>query len=413
MKFSRSLALVSVFALLAACKNPEDAAKELSRAGLEAQTAIGEALQTRDLDSANKLADGFATTLRSTINDNFDGDFCTVPFAGIDCDSTKTAADMSEKSRNLLGRTAQRYDLMRRLIAESTPVTDPLLADFRVPSAKTAKTDLIAVLAGQDSVQSRILFNSLTRQAFETCKDMRALANEFERDDAYKRLTQPGEMTAPKADKPLKGMVAIEGGKYDLNAEAFRPTGKLAKAGRKSQAYKVSGRFRITRKLSDITVKIPVHTCKGDELRSFSEELRKRGDLQNPFLVLKREIKVSYRAPALQNLLTGEIPVPKDKAESLVKDFSKSPLQMIREERPMLVTINFEPRSIKDLTIERDFVVLPVDVTHLAYYPLTRPVVTDSLLRKDFYIGMMPRHVFGRTSYPSVAPLFQKSLGAN
>lgn len=407
MKLMRFSAVLITFSFLSACQNPEKAADELAGASVQAEAAVFEAIKANDLIAANKIVSAFSTKIRETVTNDLDGDFCSVPFAGFTCEPSKSYPEMSQKTRGHLERTAARYVRMIATIKDNTPVSDPLLAEFRAPNSVTARQDLVSALAPQTDLRSRIVFNMLKRGTVATCRDMRALGNEFERDEAYKNLTQTGPAEKPNPSLPLKAMVAIKGGSYDLDSQSFRPSGEIAIAGR-NQTYKISSRINMRGGRSDLMFKISLHACKGDEIRNFSDELHRRGETSNLNAILGSELKVVYRSAALKTHLREAIPVPKDQAKSIVDAFSKSRVQAVREERPFFVAVNLRMSNSKPVSFEKGTVILPVEVTHMAYYPLRRPVVSDSSIRKDFYVGMAPNKTFERGNYPSVQPVFQK-----
>lgn len=200
-------------------------------------------------------------------------------------------------------------------------------------------------------------------------------------------------------------MAVLAGGEYQISTEEFLPTGEEAEAGRR-KAFKLSSPVR------ELSFDIDVYSCTDDEVVLFSQELQSRGivdrlnylDHADGYLLSSFNIK--YRVDGLSRIFAEPIPVPREKAQEIVSDFSDSQISAIREERPFLVTVNI---GINSSGSTPRGLIMRTRVTHIAYYPLTRPEISDTSIFDDFYIGMPTYQTFGNTSFPSIRPIYQRT----
>lgn len=174
------LILVFTIGALAGCKGQEQAFDELAGAAIRAETEVYEAIRIGDLEQAKQISNRLEVNIRETVNEYFQGNFCTVRFQGIDCDPSSTPTNIETTYLGKLDRTAIRYERILIAITENTPVTEPALANFRRLNNREAKQDIIAALSRSESLKYWIVFNALRRGNSATCRDMRSLGNEFE-----------------------------------------------------------------------------------------------------------------------------------------------------------------------------------------------------------------------------------------
>jgi hypothetical protein len=413
-KFSFRVACVCAVFSLAACQDQEGAAKELLSDFRDVEAKVSEAILSADFELAEQLRSDFEGQIRSVVNENFEGDFCTIPFEGIDCNASSERAEIEDRAADYLVSVSRFYERMVGQINANSPATAPALASYRSLITKgNVIDDLLVAFSKDSSLRAQITLNAMQRGSYATCSDMRELSNEFKRDEAYVRLVGLPSDALSYPSTPIKGMIAIEGGSYDIEQQEFQPTGDEA-TGRERKAYRVTTGIDLRNNVGEFTATIDGISCSREETAQFIQELQRRGDasnIRNDYL--PREINVTYRINGLSRLLREPIPVEQTEAEDIVNAFTRSRERSVQEDRPFLVTINFRPdeddTSAFDSRGNND-VTITASVDHVAYYPITEPHVTDSRFYDDFYISLPPHQTFENSAIPSIQPIFQREI---
>lgn len=399
-------ACVCAMLLLMACKDQETEASALLSETLKLTTQIDYSLDGSYFEMAEQDLKSLETRIKTVIYETFDGDFCTVKFSTIDCYLQGKRARFKGHAEESIRTTAFFYNRTYARIEASRPVTTPALASYRdISDQSNARDDLLAALSGDRTLRGQIITQALTRGHEKTCSDIRALLDEFNREDAYKRLTTVGEVQFTYPERPIKAKVIINGGAYDVERQAFTPTGQIIDPMHLiKETRDVTGIF-LEPYWGDVSATVKVMTCGRQSLELLLDEIMKRTESTGLDLdYLPNEINVTYRLHGIHELLQAPILADKDTAKALVGRFTQSRVPDLRTQRPFFVAVNFRPeadgakvfyhRRSNDVTIS-------AKVEHLSYYPIFD--IPDRIS-----VGFQPGQTFRNTGFPAIQPTFER-----
>lgn len=405
--------------LLAGCNNQDNASDQLAADALGAYSDFAQTLETGGLEEAEKSVEHLRDRIETVINDDFDGDFCTVPFEGFACAGDGTPQEYPANIKARLERTAARYAALLGALEQARPVTDPVLTEFRPLETDGVRNDVIGVLRSDQGPASAILLAALTRGQQDTCQDLRALGNEFERDAAFERLTARPDLAWSEAELPVKISEVVQAGEYSTNKGAFIPNGKIGKAGR-NQTYRLTNKSWTENGVLKVDHDLATPNCDSADAARFAQMLVERGVMDTrqarqaaAFVQPRSKLTVVYMIDNIDAFLFRPIPAEENVAKGLVESFSRIIDKDVREERPMVSIVTARPNGkggFREIRRYQNPFVIDLDPVHISYYPLTNPVVSDSMFQKDFYVGFPDSQTFPGTDIPSIKPLWQTKL---
>jgi hypothetical protein len=391
-----------------ACKDQEIEASDLLSETLKLTRQIDYSLDGSYFELAEQDLKSLEAHIKTVISETFNGDFCTIQFNNIDCNSEGERVRFKGDTEASIRTTAFLFNRSYARVEESRPVATPALANYRdITDQSNARDDLLAALSEDRTLRGQIITQALRRGSEQTCSDMKALLDEFNHEDAYKRLTTVGEVQFSYPELPIKAKVVINGGAYDVERKVFTPTGQI-----------IDPRYLIkeTRDITDISLepywgdvsaKVKVMSCGRQSLELFLNEIAKRTESTGLDLdYLPSVINVTYRLHGIHELLQSPILIDEDAAKILVGRFTQSRVSDLRTQRPFFVAVNFRPeadgakvfyhRRSNDVTIM-------AKVEHLSYYPIFH--VPDRI-----NVGFQPGQTFRKSGFPTIQPAYERVI---